>query len=111
MLARLQLSIPGNPETGESRARWGVFIGALGTLFQVVFTLMIGYTRDSTARQRISDLDPKGSSGFWRAMLKFVSRSGPSRKHADLSCVSDLNGQLEVSCDRRVKIDALLPGL
>ena len=38
ILARRQLSIPGNPETEKGLARWGVFIGALGTLFQVVFS-------------------------------------------------------------------------
>lgn len=40
ILARRQLSIPGNPETGKGLARWAVFIGALGTLFQVIFFIV-----------------------------------------------------------------------
>lgn len=40
ILARRQLSVPGNPETGKGLARWAVFLGALGTLFQVVFFIV-----------------------------------------------------------------------
>ena len=40
ILARRQLSVPGNPETGKGLARWAVFIGALGTAFQVIFFIV-----------------------------------------------------------------------
>ncbi|MDO8382773.1 MAG: DUF4190 domain-containing protein [Microbacterium sp.] len=40
ILARRQLSAPGNAETGKGLARWAVFIGALGTLFQAIFFIV-----------------------------------------------------------------------
>lgn len=40
VLARQQLSSPGNLETGRGLARWAMLIGALGTLFQVAFFLV-----------------------------------------------------------------------
>ncbi|MBB2976241.1 hypothetical protein FHX49_001815 [Microbacterium endophyticum] len=53
ILARRQLSTPGNPETGRGLARWAMVIGALGTIFQLaffivwlsmLFTLLNGHT-------------------------------------------------------------------
>jgi hypothetical protein len=42
VLARQQLSSPGNLETGRGLARWAMLIGALGTLFQVAFSALNG---------------------------------------------------------------------
>lgn len=40
ILARGQLSTPGNLETGSGLARWAMVIGALGTVFQLVFFIV-----------------------------------------------------------------------
>jgi hypothetical protein len=37
ILARRQLSLPGNSESGRGLARWAVVIGTVGTLFQGAF--------------------------------------------------------------------------
>lgn len=40
VLARRQLSTPGNPETGRGLARWAMVIGALGMVFQLIFFIV-----------------------------------------------------------------------
>ncbi|WP_217180332.1 hypothetical protein [Streptomyces sp. AC495_CC817] len=39
-IARRQLDVPGNAETGRGLARWAMIVGALGTLAQVAFFIL-----------------------------------------------------------------------
>lgn len=40
VLARRELSAPGNVETGRGLARWATTIGVLGTLLQIAFVII-----------------------------------------------------------------------
>jgi hypothetical protein len=40
VVARRQLSAPGNTESGNGFARWAMVIGAIGVLFQTVFLII-----------------------------------------------------------------------
>lgn len=40
IVARNQLNIPGNPESGRGFARWAIIVGAVGTLFQLAFFIL-----------------------------------------------------------------------